>query len=152
MLFYAGIGSRQTPLDILHQMDHIAYELAGRGYTLRSGGADGADKAFERGSCGKCEIYLPWRGFNGNHSKLFTPTPAAMKLASQIHPAWGRCSEGARKLHARNCHQILGLDLQTPVEFVVCWHNGTGGTLQAVRLAELHSIRVINLRNEHFTL
>jgi len=39
---YSGIGSRETPDDILELMKAVAYKLAGRGYTLRSGGADGA--------------------------------------------------------------------------------------------------------------
>lgn len=50
MKYYAGIGSRNTPADILDLMTHLARRLDSRGYTLRSGGADGADAAFERGA------------------------------------------------------------------------------------------------------
>ncbi len=48
-------------------------------------------------------------------------------------------------LQARNCYQILGEDLKTPSLFVVCWHTGSGGTTQAVRLARKHNIPVFNL-------
>ena len=47
--FYAGIGSRETPIPILNQMTRIGSFLAPKNYTLRSGGAKGADSAFEQG-------------------------------------------------------------------------------------------------------
>lgn len=47
---YAGIGSRQTPDDILELMHRIGSTLAINGFTLRSGGAVGADTAFEQGA------------------------------------------------------------------------------------------------------
>jgi hypothetical protein len=42
MKYYAGIGSRETPKDILDLISKIAIKLESLGYTLRSGGADGA--------------------------------------------------------------------------------------------------------------
>lgn len=44
---YAGIGSRETPLSMLKTMTKVADMLAKKGYTLNSGGAIGADVAFE---------------------------------------------------------------------------------------------------------
>ena len=82
-----------------------------------------------------------------------------MQMAAAHHPAWERLGRGARSLHARNCHQILGRDLDDPVSFVVCWtpdgattHPGpsTGGTGQALRIAAAHDIPVFNLaRADH---
>src|SRR5882724_10418228 len=106
MKYYAGIGSRETPLAICQAMTMIAMEHSGAGYTLRSGHADGADMAFEAGASLK-EIWLPWLGFNGSDSKLL-PSPEAFVMAEKYHPAWQKCSHAARKLHARNCHQVLG--------------------------------------------
>jgi len=48
-MYYSGIGSRSTPENILHMMGDVAYRLANKGWILRSGGADGADNAFEQG-------------------------------------------------------------------------------------------------------
>jgi len=145
--FYAGIGSRQTPPDVLDLMERLARKLRDTGFVLRSGAADGADKAFERGAAGVAEIYLPWPNFNGSGSSHWTICTAALEMAEDHHPAWEKCTAAARKLHARNCYQILGSDLNTPVKFVLCWHNDTGGTLQAVRVAESHEIQVFNLRD-----
>lgn len=147
--YYAGIGSRETPAPVRAHFSMLALELGDAGWTLRSGGAEGADTAFEQGlsSYHPREIYLPWRRFAGNASPLFTPSPEAFALAEQFHPAWARCSEAARKLHARNMHQVLGQDLATPVEFVVCWTkegSGSGGTGQAIRLARAREIPVFD--------
>jgi predicted Rossmann fold nucleotide-binding protein DprA/Smf involved in DNA uptake len=43
MKFYAGIGSRETPPDILEWMTSLAANLETMNYVLRSGGAQGAD-------------------------------------------------------------------------------------------------------------
>ena len=50
---YAGIGSRRTPPEILRLMERMALILSGAGYTLNSGGAKGADSAFENGALRK---------------------------------------------------------------------------------------------------
>lgn len=148
---YTGVGSRETPEHIQQLMFQCAKSLTGLGYTLRSGGAEGADTAFESGSDLK-EIYLPWAGFNNRHmmndSEIVLENIEAMEIAATHHPAWERCSQGAMKMHTRNVHQILGKDLRSPSEFLLCWTpNGatTGGTGQAIRLAEYYEVPIFNL-------
>lgn len=149
---YAGIGSRQTDKCTLQKMVYIGYGLAAKGYTLRSGGADGADSAFEYGcdlARGSKEIFLPWSGFNGNDTSIFEePSKEAVEMAETLHPAWDKCSDGAKKLLGRNCHQILGNTLDKPVLFVICWTKHAkmaGGTALAMRLAEKRNIPIYNL-------
>lgn len=150
---YTGIGSRNTPPEILEKMYNISSKLAEKGYTLRSGHADGADLACERGCDvvkGKKEIYIPWKNFNLSDSQFYTPRVSAFELAKKIHPAWEKLSFGARKLHARNCYQVLGLDLKTPSKFIICYtQNGEeiGGTRTAIMLAKQNNIPVLNLGN-----
>ncbi len=151
MKFYSGVGSRETPPEILEAMIDIATKLAYKDYCLRSGGADGADSAFEKGcdfAEGKKEIYLPWRGFNNNQSILYNTNTQAYDLAASIHPSWMFLSHGAKKLHARNICQVLGKDLNAPSEFIICWTkngNKVGGTRTAIILAEQNKIPVYNL-------
>jgi hypothetical protein len=146
--FYAGIGSRETPVDKLVLMTKIAHDLSYHGWVLRSGGARGADTAFENGVRGnRKEIWLPWLGFNGNRSP-WTPRPDAYGMAEFYHPNWAACTKAARDMHARNCHQVLGPDLRTKSAFVVCWTPdglGSGGTGQAIRVARAHHIPVYDL-------
>lgn len=147
--YYTGIGSRLTPLYVCDLMTEAAEQLEQKGYILRSGGADGADKAFEDGVGFEKnkEIWLPWRNFEKNPSMLF-PSLKAFDMASKIHPVWPKLTQGAQRLHARNCHQVLGKDLNTKSEFLICWtENGItkGGTATAIKLALNNSIPVLNL-------
>ena len=148
--YYAGIGSRKTPDDILEMMTKIAEGLS-RNYVLRSGGASGADTAFEKGAGDKKVSYIPWSGFNESKEKYIPVSSAAMRLAGEFHPGWMYLSYPVKKLHARNCYQVLGENLATPVDFVICWTPGgqeKGGTAQAIRIAKANGIKVFNLANE----
>lgn len=147
---YAGIGSRNTPKEVLEYFYQIGYFLAIKGFTLRSGAAKGADKFFELGcdkANGKKEIYLPWRHFGGSESRLIVSNVKAYNIAERFHPYWENLSVGARKLQSRNSHQVLGQDLETPSEFVLCWTKdgkGQGGTGQAIRIAQHYEIPVFD--------
>jgi hypothetical protein len=135
---------------VLGLMERIARRLAALGWMLRTGGAEGADQAFERGARaggGTVEVFLPWPGYSGYQAAtLERPSPRALEVAAPLHPAWSRLSPGAQKLIARNGHQVLGASMDDPVALVICWtpdgaeHErecgpGTGGTGQAIRLA-----------------
>lgn len=136
MPHYAGIGSRSTPQDVLDLMTQIAERLNRDHFILRSGGAKGADTAFEMGA-DVCEIFL-----------ARDATAESMAIAAQVHPAWERCNDYARKLHGRNAFQVLGRNLDSKVSFVICWTPGAaavGGTATAIRIAERHGIPVFNL-------
>lgn len=150
---YSGIGSRKAPRDILNLMEEVSYKLAHLGLTLRSGGAPGADSFFEKGcdnALGRKEIYLPWKDFNNNPSNLICPVNEAFKIAKSIHPRWANCSATSQKFHARNVHQVLGTNLDSPVRFVLFWaetknQKVQGGTATAVNLAIQLNIPTFNL-------
>ena len=152
-----------TPKDILQLMTKIAYKLAQQGYVLRSGAAQGADTAFEDG-CKEywmdtsedfppllAQIYLPWNTFATYEDyykdwyRVLDRMPnnlEAYRIASETHPAWEKCSRGAKALHARNVYQVLGNSLTSPSDFLICWAktdkngNPKGGTATAWNLAE----------------
>jgi hypothetical protein len=137
-------------------MFDLGVQLGQKAWTLRSGFAEGADMAFCRGADqadGSMEIFIPWVGFNNaprDHPAIIVPnlSPELVALARQYHPAWGRCSIGAKRLHARNGCQILGLNLKTPTDMVICWTphgSGSGGTGQALRIARAYNIPIFDL-------
>lgn len=154
MRYYAGIGSRETPSTILTLMRTYAQTLAGMDFTLRSGGARGADTAFEAGAKaaqGSVVSIHP----DGNWTRIARLKEQALGLAKQFHPAWDRCSDFARMAHARNGLIVLGMDLVSPVEFILCWTPRgaiTGGTGQALRIAKAYSIPVCNLETHTLEL
>jgi hypothetical protein len=173
MKFYTGIGSRQTPKDILKLMEDVAFKLASKGYILRSGSAGGADTAFENGAKAYAEnvdervtlaqLYIPWDSFV-TYDEYYkdwykaldrmTKKEEAYQLASETHSAWDKCSKGAKALHARNTFQILGPNLNNPSSFLICWAQVDkygqlkGGTRTAWELAKKHNVPCFNLYNE----
>ena len=150
MKYYAGIGARATPVYIQDYFRSLAAFLASKGFILRSGAAQGADKAFEVGCdkvSGQKEIYLPWRYFEKSDSNLVVSDPKAYDIAERFHRYWNNLSDGAKKLQARNSHQVLGYALDEPVKFVICWTKdgkGSGGTGQALRIAEFYGIPIFD--------
>jgi len=156
MKSYAGIGSRVTPKNVCGLMTAIAGNLATAQYTLRSGGAKGADESFELGAGSKKEIYIPWNNFRGrkhNNSTIFDATllynyNEAVDISKQYHPKWNNLNDAGKKFHTRNVYQILGRELNDPVDMVVCWTQDgkvTGGTGQALRIAKNYNIEIVNL-------
>jgi hypothetical protein len=163
-MFYAGIGAREIPDDVKHELINIGHLLAERKIVLRSGGASGADSAFEMGigycsnsTCYIREIFLPWKNFN-NHQSPYYLTDKKFKelepIAKSIYLGWDTATVGTKKLHARNIQQILGENpgVSEPSSFVVCWTNRPegqfGGTRFGMILAKQYGIPVYNLINE----
>ena len=184
MLTYTGVGSRSTPPAILQDMILIGQRLAINGWTLRTGRAQGADQAFEHGcdlvateNSADKEIFLPWNGFPGedhyDYKEPFkaprilveSPGENAIQMAQDLlYPNhWNRMKQGARKLHARNCYQVLGMDLETPSDLLICWAEidnymypgdpkardyPRGGTATAWKLAKKYNIPCYNLYSD----
>lgn len=151
MRYYSGIGSRKATGPIMNILTETARFLETKGFILRSGGADGCDLAFEEGVVNPAnkEIYLPWKGFNKNPSPLFNTNARAAEIARLVieDSHWNALSQAGRKLHSRNVHQLLGLDLETPSSFVACWTpqgKVSGGTATAIKLADLYEVPVFN--------
>lgn len=160
---YAGIGARDTPDYVNKKMVKIGEILAREGWILRSGAAKGADSAFEKGADRvdgrKKEIFLPWNGFDplrdGNKrysdgKSVFSDEPSTLHfdLAAAYHPKFSELTSGVRNLMARNGSQMLGRNLDRPTNLVICWTPDgkiTGGTGQALRMAEDVGAKVLNL-------
>jgi len=159
MKFYAGIGSRETTLKFDPIIKDIVLKLNDLNYTLRSGGAIGADSMFGKYAINP-EIYLPWDNYNNNDSQLHnelsnTVIEESYKIAQNFHPNWNVLTDGGKKLMARNTFQILGKDLNTLSEFVICWTKDgkmKGGTSQALRIAKHYDIPIFNLFNNDCVL
>lgn len=156
MIIITGIGSRETPPDVLAFMEEFAKQAAEGDIWIRSGHADGADYAFEKGAKQKCIVYLPWDGFNnklplkGKARGLNVVDEKAFQIVLKHEPYAATCSNGVKLIKCRNVYQILGENLDRPCDMVVCWTKDgitTGGTGLAIKIAESYKIPVINLFN-----
>lgn len=157
MKYYTGVGTRDCPPWAKLIAALVAVEMYDRGFILRSGHARGMDISFEKGHDFHAQggevrkrIYLPREGFEGGVSDEYTTSyihPHAYVIAKRIHPNWKACDEFSRNAHARNCHQVLGDDLNTPSTVLFCYtHEGLaeGGTRTAIILAQEVGIPVFN--------
>lgn len=157
--YYAGIGARNTPRSILDKMEAMGRRMCASGYVLRSGHAFGADRAFEKGANGNAEICLPWPGYGVNPYKG-DPGMEIQGVYLGLDPLEGwqfmkqlnivsedfNPSESIKKLHGRNFWIITGGyhngSPVSPVDQVLYWSTGGGGTKVALDIATYFGIPV----------
>lgn len=154
--YYAGIGSRNTPPQILSLMTDLASRLEKLKWILRSGGALGADSAFQFG------INNPdnQRIYTSNSMYEEGNVSDAWASVDRYHPNSRKLNGYVRELMARNYFQIMGKHSGIPSKFIICWTNSyetdeqglikdaSGGTGQAVRIAYANGITVYNLKHK----
>ena len=178
MFRVALIGSRELEKNPKYKEDiklchNICLALAHQGYTFTSGlcelGMDGIaqkaySKALENGWVTEknFEVYVATqeniqRSNLPNKHLAIVRNPDLIKESEDIAKSvmdeyhWIRCNEWSRGMHSRNCHQILGYDLKSPVDCVICWTpNGRiqGGTATAIKVANKYNVPVFNLGAE----
>ena len=136
---YTGVGSRETPNDILILMRRIGYVMAMKGVALRTGEADGADHAFYKGVVDandihgvkfKNEVFVASAPkeyhyvndvvniFSGDSS---SPIDELRNIAERIRGSWDDLSYFGAMCHIRNVAQVLGVDGNSPSRGLICW-------------------------------
>lgn len=163
--FWAGIGSRSIDRvddeKTYKRLIDVAGIMATMKYTLRSGGALGADTAFEIGvskvNRELREIYLPSYAAKNDKPPKHSYVPADPQncalIARDICGHYAAMSPHARLLHQRNVCQILGLTLDNPVAITICWTllgSIEGGSATAINLSLELGIPVVNLGDKKF--
>lgn len=167
--FYAGIGSRRAPATILKLMRDIGYKLFSKTYVLRTGDAAGSDAAFA------ARVGDPWKKvYKSSHVgqralstiEWFHPAPHKLKplgrllIARDLYQITGKefVNDFGDVIGSQK-HDLLTMDRSYLSQFVVCWtrdgaHTAemtsieTGGTGQAIRIADYLSVPVWNLQND----
>ena len=157
MLKYTSVGSRETPTEELMLQSKFVYLLNRAGALVRTGDCKLGGDLYTRHSV----------KFHPEAIEVYSPkdvSQAALDLAAKFHPYWHNCKDYHRLLHARNGYQVLGPLLNDPSSFMLCYtasgaitheerlanFKATGGTGQAIALAEAHRVPVFNLgRSDH---
>ena len=164
MHYFTLVGSRQTPDDQAIILRNYAERLLRKGWTGRSGVSGSADMALNHAIYdydAPAEFYIPWEQFNGYshgdlsgrviYPKRLGNDKEATRMIMEVHRFWGMLTRGAKCLHVRNAYQVLGRDLASPSDVLICWapvnRNGAvqGGTATAYNLAMKHEIACFNL-------
>lgn len=157
--FYSGIGSRDTPNHICILMSEIAEILECNGYILRSGGAKGADIAFENGVKLNKEIfYTDHYKINDGDVNDYSQEDYnfALDIFKKYHPIANKLSGSPKDLLVRNTFQFFGVGDTKNVDFVICYtpdgaetstSKESGGSGQLIRIANAYNTKVYNLKN-----
>lgn len=161
------VGARKTPVEIIHQCQNDIGQLNKENYIFRSGNAQGFDQVIANVP-EKCrEVYLPYHNFGcslNNYRNVFVPKRdfdnwgRAVNIVKELHPNKNLTDMQMMYL-ARDVYQVLGKDLQTPSDLVICWTEDgaselhqltrkTGGTAMALRVAFRYNIPVININSK----
>lgn len=164
--YFTGIGARRTPPAALAILRSISKDLVAWGYRLRSGHAQGADRACEYSADGDADIYLPWAGFGTKEYRDDVGDPvrgnpvvvdpscrqpefcadAIRAACTTMGHRFDTMRQGVQKLVFRDAHQVLGHGPEPhPSKLVLCWHPGTGGTLYACTIAAAYNVPVVNI-------
>lgn len=137
-MLYAGIGSRNINQRTFEALEALSRFLSFEGFRVRSGGAIGSDSAFQKGSRGECDIFRPEDA-----------SPEAINEASKYANNFSGFKDYTKRLFGRNSQIILGEDLNSRVDFVICYTENpeNGGTSHSLRIAKAHGIKIYNLFN-----
>lgn len=155
--FITTIGSRETPADICNLMSLIGEKLQYK-YIIRSGGAIGADKAFEKNVKPENKYIYTVKNFDFSQENYEFVYSELMSIWDKDlnFDLYGKTSQ---ILLLRDINQVLG-SRKTSLEkskFLICWtkherynetgKNRVGGSRIAIRCALKHGIKVHNLVN-----
>ena len=104
---YAGIGSRETPAEVQGIMRALAAKMEQDNWLLRSGGARGADAAFEAGVSNPAHraIFLPGQSFNGRRAG-----PGGYYDAQQL-PGWTEALGTVTRYHPSRGYQLAATEM-----------------------------------------
>lgn len=164
------VGSRKTPTRVVDEYQNLAQILVENGCIVRSGNAQGFDQTIAKVPVENREIYLPYANFGTqlkNYQNVFVPKTEfanwneAVSIVKKLHPNKNLTDIQLLYL-ARDVYQVLGKDLQTPSDLIICWTEDgasqpheltrkTGGTAMALRVAFHYNIPVMNIKSNDNT-
>lgn len=152
--YFTGVGHRDVKHFFVTLASYISEVAVKKGYKLRTGDAIGMDHGFRSGTkAHQRDVYsakkLPW----AIHGPSCNNWDDALAIAGSIHPNWGVCTPYVKALHARNVFQVLGEDINTPSDFLVCYARPVdeertmvkGGTNTTYQIARDWNIPIFNL-------
>lgn len=162
--YYTGIGSRETPIDIQQLMTEIAMYLRAEGWTLRTGSGSRADKSYQIAAGENKEVYVPWDNFYPGQVGITSLTEESSRMAhdiwkfreqkglvptdGSISGKWEDLHPGTKAMLAKAMCMLLGKNLNTPSDMVICWTPGAkivGISSHVICLAVFKHIPVFNL-------
>ena len=159
---FSVMSHGEVPGEVIILIEQISKLLISKGFTFRYDGNKQDKLATQAYNASKqrCEIYLPWKGFNKDvTAKLNRPTELAYHYASGLHNAFNKIPPTVRAIVARNTHVILGDECNTPINLFITWtpdgaevnkdvdYKVTGNASFFISACDALDIPVFNLKN-----
>jgi hypothetical protein len=152
---YVACGNRDMPAAILATIVGYIKQLDARGYTLRTGGREGPEDAYDRLPLIRKETHLPWKGFMDKDSKFTYTSESARILAAKFHPSFDGVKPVIQTFLATDLRLIMGKELRSPALFLITWSEDgaestsektarTGNAAQFVSVASQLKIPIFN--------
>lgn len=156
---YTVILDKAVPENILAKVEEIVKVLSGHGFTLRYGGTEEFESRFEKVAERK-ELILPWRDFNEKQSKFTFNNDRSLAVAKMFHPTFDTMKKGVQAFLARNARLILGHEMKSPTNFLICWTDdgceslrektsATGFVGHPIAIASAAHVPIYNLNREN---
>ena len=154
-LIYVGIGPRAAGETVFAMCKTFAIAMAEMKWTLRSGGAEGMDEAFEAGCDsvqGTKEIYVPEAGFRNRINRTDKVVHTldkhieAIRQVAPLFPTWDKLGTTTQMFLVRNVFALYGEKLNKPANLVVTWNQYEGtGSFHLLQMAKSSGIPAFNL-------
>ena len=141
--FYTGIGVAQVSGKMKDSISSIAKYFSDKGYTLRTDLDKGMNEAFRSSSESK-ELYAI-EGETVENAITAIPTDYILSDMKENCLSLTAINKESKKKIVRGYYELLGKDLKTPSEFLVCYDPCTGVVNHIHRLANRLGIKVYNL-------
>lgn len=145
MKYYTGTGIVQVSKSMKETILAIAKYLSDQGYTLRTGLSKGMDAAFIEGSDSVSLFTYEGENTNGADAFICEETDFIKRDLKENYLTLGALTKVARQRVVRSYYELLGEDLNTPSEFLVCYDPCEGVVNYTHRLANRLGIKVYNL-------
>lgn len=145
--YYAAVGDQTCPSRYYDIITKITRYFESDGYVVRTRGSKGFDEVVDE-SVERKELFVPWRGFEGRTTNTYNPSQDVFDKAAEFHPRWYKLNNRVRRIMASATACVLGPDLKSRSEFVICWTPDAeqgGGTGQSIRVASYYGIPVFDL-------
>lgn len=156
----ANVGIDQETIDALIQ---IAIKLSEKGFTLRTGADGKQGELFNplgyalRQVSSKCEMYLPWKGFN-NEADGIASKDIAKDMLAELKPATATLPNAVRAILSNYTHVLTGKMLNSHTKFFLTWTEDgvesigditpkTGNMATPILICSRLNIPVFNVRN-----
>lgn len=155
--YYTVLPGRVIPIDMLERMREIGMLLATRGYTIRSSETDKIERAFSEGVDsvnGYKDIWMPKSILK--HGNTNTIQQRHIDVVKSVHPSYSLLNIELKTTFSRVAGQILGTDVSSRVDFIVCYSRidlkksihvnyGSGVVEVAAAIASTYKIPLYNL-------